>query len=59
LAVDVRFGCVETPKYTVIDRQVFEDVADVTTGSVNISARPCWSIQMKGDKNGESARKSE
>ena len=59
MAVDVRFGYVETPKNAVVYRQVFEDVADVTTGSVNISARPCWSLQMKGDKKGESARKGE
>ena len=55
LAVDFRFGYVETPKHTVIDRQVFEDVADVPTRSINISCCPAWSFQVKGDKNGESA----
>ena len=59
LPVDVRLGYIETPKHTVIDRQVFEDVADVTVRSINVPARSSWRLKMKGDKNGKSARKNE
>ena len=59
LAVDFRFGCVETPKNAVAHRHMFEDVADVPTGSIDVSTCPGWCFQMKGDKNGKSAWKNE